>query len=393
MVSIITFDELKILVNGENILNKIGAASKKTLILQYLLANLNEEVKIKDIAGVLWENDDTQQAIDAAKVAINSLRDDLAVYDIANCLLIRKDTCAWALAKDIDIDFVTMQNTYRKAKEAGVYGEDVHEEYEKILFIYAGEVFSTLGDVAWLKEKRAFFAKMYTEAVKEYAQVLHEEKKHNDVVRVAKIAIEKLPLDVNINILFMQALLNLNRPAEALAQYENVTNLYYIYFGGALPKELIEFYKILVVQEKQANENIRQIFDDLANEDDVEGALLCEYSIFKYIYRLYMRNLKRLETSVYVVLVRLQSLGGAAGPIETDRAMGRLSKVLRQNLRTGDAMSRQSIMTYALLLPRVNSESTCRFVMERIKQRFYADTVNTNFTIDYKMLQLQENEE
>ncbi len=392
MVKIIAFDGFKILVDGENIVNRFGITSKKAILLQYLLANLNEEILIKDIAKVLWQNDESEDSINATKMTIAQVRNELANYDLADCMLVRKDRCAWTVRKDVDIDFVTMQKTYQKAMSESMAGNKPHVLFEEILFTYAGDLFATLGNVEWIKHTRAYFNKLFCQTIKKYIDILEKEEKFIDIVRVSKLGIEKVPLEVDINIAFMKALINLNRPAEALLQYENVTNLYYIYFGGSLPNELIEFYKVLIKQEKVAQINLEQIYEDLKIEDEDEGALLCDYSIFKYIFRLYMRNLKRLNTTVFVVLVRLQAMGGNIGPIETDRAMQRLGNTLKDNLRSGDALSRQSIMAYALLLPRVNSANTCKFVMERVKQLFYMDSQNTKFTLEYKMLQLKEEE-
>ncbi len=390
-VKIITFDEFRILVNGENIVKKIGHYSKKAELMQYLVANLNNEMTIDDIASVLWENYDTDDAPDATKLLISRLRADLASYNIADCLLVRKDKCAWVSAKDVEVDFVTMQKCYESTGK--VAEEDaLCAQYEKIFFIYAGDMLSDIDNAEWIVDKRKQYSEMFASAVKEYAKILKRRQEYVDIARICRLALEKIPLDVDINIIFMKALLKLDKPAEALTQFENISNMYYVYFGGNLPEELVEFYKILMKEEKYSNENIKEIFEELNREDEDEGALMCDYSIFKYIYRLYMRNIKRLETGVFIVLVNVSTLGGDTSPIETDRAMRRLCEIMKADLRVGDALTRKNVKTFALLLPRIDEESSCKFVMERIKQAFYKDVQNTKFIIDYKMMKLDSEE-
>ncbi len=390
-VSIITFDEFKLLVNGENIVKKIGIGSKKAMLLQYLVAKINEAVTINELAGVLCAGIEEIDAVDAVNSAIIALKSDLAPYNLAQCIEHENNKCKLVLSKQVDVDFATMQNEYQNATQENTPSSAKRQSFESIIYLYAGEMFSTLGEAKWLTEKRAFYSKMFLNAVQQYAEELNRDKLYNEVVRITKTAIEKTPLDIDVNIIFMQALLNLNRPTQALTQYENVVNLYNIYFGTELPKQLIAFYEVLLTHEKQASDNIIEICDELKTEEEIDdGALVCDYSIFKYIYRLYMRDLNRLDASVYIALVRIQTPGALVTTIETDKAMGRLCEILKQNLRTGDAISRQSIFTYALLLPHINSESCCKIVLERIKKVFYENSQNARFAVEYKMTKLRE---
>ncbi len=390
MVKIATLGDFKIFVNNENILNKINVSSNQCLLLQYLIANTNKQVLYEDLTKILWEDENDEEAVLATKALASLLRNELAKYDMADCLLIRKQHCAWALKKEIELDIDMLKQYEKQAKKQDIPSELKCTIYEKILFLYAGEVMANVGSASWANDIRAEYVNLYIKCVCEYTEILSDMQLHGEIVRVCKIAIEKVPLNTEINLSLMQALLDMNKPAEALLQYENVTSLFYLHYGNNLPAKLLDFYKVLVHNEKSSKISIDDIFNELDIENEDEGAFVCDYSIFKYIYKLYSRNLKRMNSSCFVVLVRLQNVGANAGPIETDRAMRRLSNIFKENLRTGDVISRQSLLCYALLLPNIESLITCKLVIDRIKGKFYKDAENTKFTIDYKVMKLSE---
>ncbi len=393
MVKIVTLGDFKIFVDDENILNKINVSSNQGLLLQYLIANINKQISYEEITKILWEKDKDKEAIIATKALVSLLQSELSRYGLADCLLIRKEYCAWALIKGIQLDTDIFNQYYKQLQKPELPSELRCSIYENVLYIYAGEVMSNAGNADWARKIRAEYISKYIKCVHQYTDILSEMQLHTEIVRVCKIAIEKAPLDTIINIKLMQALADMDRLADALLQYENVTNLFYLHYGDNLPTELLEFYKVLVKKEKSAKTTIDDIFNELENDNEDEGAFVCDYSIFKYIYKLYLRNLKRLDASCFVVLVRIQSLGSNAGPIETDRAMRRLCGILQDNLRTGDAISRQSLHCYALLLPKIESIITCKLVIDRIKARFYKDVENAKFTLDYKVNKVKEKSE
>ena len=119
--------------------------------------------------------------------------------------------------------------------------------------------------------------------------------------------------------------------------------------------------------------------------DRLEGAFVCEYAIFKDIYKLNMRNLKRLCTSMFLALITVDSLDNSTpDSLLLDKIMRILGETLKSNLRRGDTVSRYSPSQYAVLLPTVNYQSG-QIVLERIKKAFYSNCTTSQFMINYKL--------
>ena len=169
--------------------------------------------------------------------------------------------------------------------------------------------------------------------------------------------------------------------------------MHYTYLGMKPSDEILDFYKKLIAIERTSGGNIDTILNDLLEKDDDDvGAFVCEYAIFKDIYRINMRNLKRLGTSMFLALVSLDNIDNTAlDPIRLDKMMNELVMVLKLNLRKGDTIARFSPYQYALLLPTVNYQSG-QLVMERMKKIFYKQFTTSEFMLNYKLKLINQND-
>jgi len=118
-------------------------------------------------------------------------------------------------------------------------------------------------------------------------------------------------------------------------------------------------------------------------DPEAKGAFLCDYEIFKNIYRLEARSAERAGQSVFLCLLTMRST------VETHRndliviAMDKLEKVIVSSLRKGDVVSRFSPNQFVLLLP-LSYENGER-VIARILDRFGKEYKNPLIKIDVNL--------
>ena len=106
-----------------------------------------------------------------------------------------------------------------------------------------------------------------------------------------------------------------------------------------------------------------------------------------------MRNLERMDLSVYVMLVMLRDVdGNAIEPLKLNNLMNSLQEIMRQSLRKGDVVSQFSASQFALLLP-MDAKDSGSIVMERVKRAFYRQYPRSNVILSYRISDLDKVEE
>ena len=134
---------------------------------------------------------------------------------------------------------------------------------------------------------------------------------------------------------------------------------------------------------------MRRFAKELQEDGGDNGAFVCEYTIFKDIYQLQMRNLKRVDMPMFLVLVGISYLDNReVDSLVLEQSMKRLQDTMQASLRKGDTVARYSPTQYAALLPSVGSYDVGRKVLERVKTVFYRDSQNVDFVFNYKLAPL-----
>ncbi len=388
---IFLFGELKILINGEDITQNIKHSPKKLMLLEYLLVNKNRLIPTSNLIDVLWNGKDDFSLEGTLRTLVSRLRKELLEHGLENAILSKKGTYTWNPDLDCKIDIFYVEDLCNKVDEITNLTPNAVAIFEDILYMYRDHLLSNSSLNPWLTPKVYYYHNLYLKSIYAYIELLKAGENLSEVIRVCKIALEIDPFDTTLNLELMQSLLNQGKNREALSQYQNVTDLHFNHLGTKPSDEILDFYKKLITVEKPIEANIDDILQELRNVDSYNGALVCEYSIFKDIYRLYLRNLKRLNIKMFLAIVNLRTLDAdpdAVDPFEMDKAMKNLRNLLQINLRTGDTISRYSPNQFTLILPSIETYEAGRMVMKRVQSFYYSFPENSKFKLNFHIVEL-----
>ncbi len=389
-IEIYILGELRMIVDGEDITSKMKNSPKKTLLLEYLLINKNRPVTTGTLVDVLWNGKDDLNLENTLKTLVSRLRKDLSDCGLDKAIVTKRGAYMWNPDLDCSIDLYKFEDLCAKMAAVDELGDDDKKDFDEILFLYSDGLLSNSGLNSWIAPKTYYYQDLYLKTVYRYIDLLKNKDLHSDIIRVCKIALEIDAFDTKLNLELMNTLLKIGKSKEALAQYQNITDLNYTYMGTKPPEEILEFYKVLLMNEQNEETNIEDIYHELTTDEEEDlGAYVCEYAIFKDIYRLYMRNLKRLDTTMFLGICSIKSINrGEMNPLELDAAMRKLKDLLVDNLRNGDTVSRYSLNQFALLLPSIDNYEIGRMVMKRLQNLFYADGDNSRYNFDFRLLEM-----
>ena len=375
-----------VFVNDVAVDEQVMKTKKGCLLLQYLILQRGKPVPCIELYEALWPNDENSNPANALKTLVSRTRATLGKLSpvFSECIATQRGSYRFNDECGIEVDVYEFENILQQLSGVQTLTPEVSQLYSRLLTIFAGDLLPYNSGEGWVVPRNVDMHNRYVKAIINYIDMLREKGDFDEIIRVARIALDVDAFDERLHIALMDALARSGRNNESLLQYKHATNIYYRYLGSQPPEELQEFYKQIITAGQELEMNIDLIKADLAEAGKAKGAFVCEYVVFKDIYHLQARSLERLGISMFIVLMKVNTIDGKPmEPLKLNDVMHRLLDVLRNNLRKGDIVTQFSPTQYALLLPTVNYD-TGKMVMERIRRVFYKEQANSNYMLTYR---------
>jgi DNA-binding SARP family transcriptional activator len=379
------FGGFRIVVDGQDIVGELGSSRKKISLIAYLLLNKDRQISNYELFETLWPEEEITNPESSLKTLVSRVRANLAQWELDRAIATKSGTYRWNESVDTVVDVFTFDKLCTELGNVKDLTTENRQNFEKTLSLYQGDLLPNAVVETWVQAKSAYYHDRFLSLVYHYLSLLENKGRYEDMIRVSRTGLDVDALDSRLNLELMSALLKSGRSKEALAQYNRTTDLHYNYLGVNPSDEILAFYKQLIKIERTSSADITEIRRELREEDENAGAFVCEYAIFKDIYQLHMRNLKRLNTPMFLALVTISSIDKRpVEPLMLDKTMKSLLHIIQGSLRKGDTVSRYSPSQFAVLLPTQSHENG-RIAMERVKKSFYRDGSNTSFLLNYRL--------
>ena len=336
----------------------LSAKSKKgAALIQYLILNEGEPVANQKLLNALWDEDKSSNPENALKTLVSRLRVLLnqIAPELGNCIVSDRGAYHWECIDGMTIDLYEIDAIFDRLAENNVPVPEQRRLYNLLLEKYQGDLLQHSEKNEWALAKATTLHNKYMAAVYAYIELLKSKAQHADIVSVCRRALDVDSFDDRLHMELMSALIKINRTGEALVQYKHVVQLNYRYLGVQPSQDLQEFYKQIVSAGKTLDFNLESIRNELRESGEKRGAFVCEYTVFKEIFNLQMRNLERLGATMFLAIIMISPYNDREiDSMRQDNIMNGLLEILRKNLRKGDTITRFAPTIFALLLPTVN---------------------------------------
>lgn len=376
--------QFDLLVQGKSVLAPLEKSKKGVLFLKTLILNDGQPVSTQELMELIWGETDNANPESAIKTLVSRLRRSLADASpfLTRCIVTEKGSYRWEPDASCSVDIQRFEQLCRQVDGCTALTLNTADRFEEILTLYRGD----LTPISALHERSVnrsvYLHDLYIGAVHRYIELLKNTGQQEKIVEACRRALEIDAFEETLHLEMMRALRALGLSNAALTQYQRVVNMFGRYLGIQPSEQILSFYRELIKADLAAETNILDIQHELEGQTDNEGALVCDYSIFKEIYQIQRRNAERLETKIFIALVTVKNpLGEPYEPLTLDSIMNNLLGTLKHTLRKGDIVARYSPSQYTLLLPTFNRENGY-IVFDRIKKNFYGQY----FTNDVKLL-------
>lgn len=385
-VEIYMLGRFMIVVDGIDIVPKLGNSKKKRALLQYLLLNKDTNISNFSLFESIWPGEENANPESSLKTLISRLRQNLKDEGLDKAIITKQGAYRWNDDLDADIDIFRFEELSQKALEATELTEETEPIFDEILRLYQGDLLAGYDTETWIVPKSMYYHNTYLKVLYLQIDLLEKQQRYNDIMHLSRKGLEVDMFDSKLNLHLMTSLLELGMKNEAMSHYNYTVNLHYTQLGVTPSTEILSFYKDLVKVEHDSNASLDIICQDLQSEEEDNAAFVCDYSIFKDIYKLNMRNLERLNITIFLGLITILPADKKEHTdlLLLDKIMEMFLDTLKHNLRKGDTISRYGPSQFAILLPAINHK-TGTIAMERVKKAFYSQHSIPDFVISYKI--------
>lgn len=368
--------DFEVLVDGVRQKNPAIKSRKGVCLMEYLILQRGKAVPVRRLIRELWSGGGYDSPESALKTMISRFRALLNRISpgLGFCIVSTQGGYLWESGPQVRVDVLELFDLLEKC------GSEIPDEEKIDLFRRINEIYR--GDLYYPPETGNRIAQANS-LHREYLRIMHAWirllKNQQDYQQICQVCADALKIDdkdEQLHIELMRANVKLNHAPEALREYQRVVRDKESI--GIFDDRMRESSARIENEGREAGLNLDTIWRELHNQEaEQQGPFFCDYSTFKVIYHIQIRNLERLGSTMFLAVIMIGNPDDPATSVAKESAAAGLTEILRNNLRKGDIVTRFAPYTIAMLLPTVNY-TTGGLVMDRIERLFYEEYPNKN---------------
>lgn len=378
---------LSITCGTNSLLSDTSRRGKVWDLLEFILINRNRGYSSENLIDLLCQDeksDNPQAVIKNLAYRLRKLLDS-AGFPAKDYILYQQGVYSWNPQISCTIDTELFEEKWKQAENQNITREQRLSLYLEAIDIYRGRFLPKSASKEWVLPLTAYYHRLYVECINGAYQILSQGRSLEPMVSILGRAIIVDPYDENLYAMLIETFISLGRYNDALDTYDRVTSLLFNELGIAPSQRIRALYSEITKSIQPAEKDIGEIKEDLTEPAAKPGAYLCDYEIFKTVYRFTARSIERTVQSVFLVVFTLAPKEPPLTNKQLKSSMQKLERVVGGSLRKGDAFARYSSTQYIVMLSGVTEESS-RMVSDRILENFAkAAGTRDNATITYKL--------
>ena len=343
-------------------------------LLQYLATFRGREIPAAELQAALWPGG-TGNASNALKNLVYRLRsafEEAGMQNARRLVLCKRGVYRLNEEMPITLDTEVFADTARRAKEA--QDPKVRRALlEQAVALYKGDYLGAEVRQDWAVPVREALHRQYLECAWPLMEIYRAGGESAALLALAEGVNAIDPFDPQANFCQLRALLDLSRQPKALEYYNYLQNRYYRERGENLPEQVRGLYGEIIRHMNNIEIDIAKIKQDISEKGQAKGAFLCDYEVFKEMYRVNARAAARTGQKMFIGLLTLTDEQGRplTGRLR-NRAMDHLQKTLLYSLRRGDVVARFSGSQYVVMIATRNYDNGLK-VVGRIAVRYRSE--------------------
>ncbi|MCF6465838.1 AfsR/SARP family transcriptional regulator [Clostridium sp. Cult2] len=347
MIKVITLGDFDIVKDNKSLLSTTQYPYRLIKLFKYLLTFKDKKLTSERIIEDLWYDEDFIDPKKVLRTQISRLRKGICGEEGEEVFFKILFTYGYYIFNldekkcifDVDIfeRAVERANSLREISK-----DEAIKSYYEAISIYKGHYLSESEYEEWLIPIRNRYDRLYLQAISRLLELLKENRRYEEIIEVSESAMHIVPFNENLNIYFIEALINKNEKKYALSHYEYITSKLYREMNIRPSQEMKILYRRLMESfEDSKYIEISHIDERLGEHKEKQGALFCEPDYFTFLYNLEKRrNIRAGEKGSFVGTITINpSKNIEANDDLYLQPMKDLEGIIYTLLRKGDVFS------------------------------------------------------
>lgn len=389
------FGQFTLSSGGARIKDSDNRSKKVWLFLAYLIYNRGKPVDVQSYIELLWNKDEEgANPTNALKTILHRVRSTLdQLWPGAGHALVLSQgtTYRWNTEYPVILDVDEFERLSALAEKAGTEEEELKHGLAA-LENYEGEFLARFRSSMWTIPIATYYHQAYLQLVLRLLPLLRERGRYHEMENVCRAALVQDPYAEELHYHLIDALSQMGKQREVTVAYEDMAQLLMDDFG-VMPSERIRaLYREAVSARNDHSLPADVILEQLREPAGSHGAMICQYDIFRSIYRSVARSLIRSGDVVHLALFSIHHRNRAEdlSRRSLERVMDNLEDIICGTLRRGDVAARCSLSQFVVMLPQANFENSQK-VCQRIQRAFQRQYPHSPASVQFSVYPLEPN--
>lgn len=373
IVKVCFFGDFSIKSEG-GMLDEQTIHSRKILkLLSYFVMNRERMISGEELGEFLWGNGGSANPLGALKNLVYRLRMTLRELGTEEYIVSSAGAYGWNPIIPVSCDMEEFGQAAEKIRS--IPEEQVEERitaYEEALFIYRKPLTAVLSADSFFSVRFTFYHSSFMKLTGELCVLYDQTGDYKKIHQICAYGITCDEVNEDMHYWLIRSWIKMGDMENALKQYEVASQILHSRLGIRRSRRIQALYEeILKMDHNLEKATLEDVCSNI-KEPELSGVFLCEYTVFREIYRLETRRASRGKIPEYLLLLTLefheleQVMEAARFLYHKKKAMEKLKTILMDQLRMGDVVARYSDEQYIVMLPWCTLEGVYK-VINRIR--------------------------
>lgn len=376
-------------------------SNKLTSLLAYVVMHRDQVLTLQKLIEVFWE-DGSRRPEYALRNMMYRLRNAMKILGEEKYIVTLPGAYRWNSEIQIKTDYEAFEGDAAMLKSLPVSPQQETLETQKSLcmrmirtyYTGGGNVSEKISSEPWLFPKTTWYKSLYLEAVKILCGIFQQGENWQELEETARRAVEEDPFDEELHCWLVQSLHKQEKYSAAMTQYERSKRVFFEEMGIWKLEKLQKVFQQMMTDRGENIMDINMLTTDIREPQKPKGIFFCDYQVFREIYRLEARRMKRAGTSEYMMLLTVRRTGKLwrqaieEGGLTEDRGLAEgieiLTKQISGLLRASDVAARCSFTQISVLLMGCSYENGV-LIANRIQENFYKNIGKRQIELVYEL--------
>jgi DNA-binding SARP family transcriptional activator len=383
ILKIETLGQFMVKKNGRTLTSEVKSSKKIWTLFKYLLTYRNRGLLPEMILDHLYPDQSYDDPKNTLRTQMHRLRKLLGEQGESSCSqIIQYDNGCYSWNPNclyqVDADLFETLSADAKALKSKKPDESI-DLYRQALKHYRGDYLPEYAEEDWVIPHRIHYRRLFIENVLDLSRLLARQQDYASILEVCEKSMQLEPCEEAFHLVFLNTLLKTGRIRQALDHYEYVTSLNYRELGIAPSDALKQIYQEIQKLQETSVSSSEEI-EWSKNTSSKNKAYFCHPFVFQSIVELEQRRSERGSRHYHICLFTLQNAKNDHQGKALPTAASILQKLLVDNLRRGDTLSRWSENQFVALLYGLADEQTS-VVLDRLSTDFHQHTLNSGIRL------------